>query len=90
MIKEGNVKVDYTDLVELGFNKVELSDCVHFSQYGYPYFVLAYGESDDQISMEWSPITREVNLYINTHLYQSCLTIDEVKNIIDMLEDEVE
>ena len=89
MIKEGNVKVDYSDLVELGFKKNYLDDCVHLHQYGYRYFVLAYGDCDDKVSMEWSPISREVNLYINTHLYQSCLTIDEVKNIIDMLEDEV-
>ncbi len=87
MIKEGNVKVDYSDLIELGFKKVELRDCVHFSQYGYPYFVLAYGESDDQISMEWSPVSREVNLYINEHTYKTGLSLDEVKNIVYMLKD---
>jgi hypothetical protein len=89
MIKEGNVKVNYSDLVELGFKKVEMNDCVHLSQYGYPYFILAYGEESDQISMEWSPVSREVNLYINAHTYQKGLSIDEVKNIINMLKEQV-
>ena len=88
MIKEGNIKVNYSDLLELGFQKVEFNDFVHLSQYGYPYFILAYGEDDDQISMEWSPVSREVNLYINTHTYQKGLSLEEVKKIIDMLEDD--
>ena len=88
-LEEKHVKVDYADLVELGFKKVELSDCVHYSQYGYPYFVLAYGEETDKISMEWSPVCREVNLYINTHTYQKGLSLDEVKKIIEMLSDDV-
>lgn len=87
MIKEGNIKVNYSDLVKLGFQKVEFNDLVHLSQYGYPYFILAYGEDDDQVSMEWSPVSREVNLYINTHTYQKGLSLEEVKKIIDMLED---
>lgn len=88
MIKESNVKVNYADLVELGFQRVEIRDFVHLSQYGYPYFILAYGEEDDQVSMEWSPVSREVNLYINTHTYQKGLSLEEVKKIIDMLEDD--
>ena len=89
MIKESNAKVNYSDLVELGFDKVELDDCVHLSQYGYPYYVLAYGEENEQVSMEWSPVSREVNLYINSHTYQTGLSLDEVKKIIEMLEEEV-
>lgn len=88
-LEEKNVKVNYSDLVELGFKKVELRDCVHFSQYGYHYFVLAYGEETDKISMEWSPVDREVNLYINAHTYQRGLSLDEVKKIINMLSDDV-
>lgn len=85
---KNNVKVDYWELLELGFEKEYLDDPVHLSQYGYAYFVLSYGCEDDQVSMEWSPITREVNLYINSHLYQKCLTLDDVKNIIEMLNDD--
>lgn len=88
MITNSYVKVNYSDLIELGFKKVEISDCVHFSQYGYPYFILAYGEEGDKVSMEWSPVTREVNLYINTHTYQTGLSLDEVKRVKDMLEDD--
>jgi hypothetical protein len=88
MITDSYVKVNYSDLIELGFKKVEISDCVHFSQYGYPYFILAYGEEDEKVSMEWSPVTREVNLYINAHTYQTGLSLDEVKRIIDMLKDD--
>lgn len=88
MITDSYVKVNYSDLIELGFKKVEISDCVHFSQYGYPYFILAYGEEDEKVSMEWSPVTREVNLYINTHTYQTGLSLDEVKRVIDMLKDD--
>ena len=84
-----NKKLNYSDLVELGFNRVDFNDHVHLSHYGYPYFILAYGEEDDQVSMEWSPVTREVNLYINSHTYQKGLSLNEVKNIIDMLNDEV-
>lgn len=82
-----NCKVNYSDLVELGFEKVELGDSVHLSRYGYSYFILSYGKDDDQISMEWSPVSREVNLYINSHTYQSGLSLEEVKDIIDMIED---
>lgn len=87
MIKEGNAKVNYYDLLDLGFKKEYLNDNVHLSQYGYPYFVLAYGNENDQVSMEWSPVSREVNLYINSHTYQRGLSLDEVKKIIKMLED---
>lgn len=88
MITNSYVKVNYSDLIELGFKKVEISDCVHFSQYGYPYFILAYGEEDGKVSMEWSPVTSEVNLYINSHTYQTGLSLDEVKRVIYMLEDD--
>lgn len=87
MNTERNVKVYYVDLIELGFKKVEFNDSVHFYEYGYPYFILAYGEENDQISMEWNPVSREVNLYINAHTYKTGLSIDEVKNIVDMLKD---
>lgn len=81
-----NRKVNYSDLVELGFKKMDIDDCVHQSQYGYPYFILTYGEEDDQVSMEWSPVSREVNLYLNSHTYQTGLSLDEVKKIIYMLD----
>lgn len=81
-----NTKVNYSDLVELGFKKMDIDDCVHQSQYGYPYFILTYGEEGDQVSMEWSPVSREVNLYLNSHTYQTGLSLDEVKRIIYMLD----
>ena len=85
MINERNTKVNYSDLIELGFKKEYLTDYVHEAQSGYPYFILAYGEDTDQVCMEWSPVSREVNLYINAHTYQKGLTLDEVKNVVDML-----
>jgi hypothetical protein len=84
-----NAKVNYSDLINLGFEKVEITDKIHQSQFGYPYFILAYGEEDDQVSMEWSPISREVNLYLNSHTYQTGLSLDEVKDIIRMLTEEL-
>jgi hypothetical protein len=84
-----NAKVNYSDLINLGFEKVEITDKIHQSQFGYPYFILAYGEEDDQVSMEWSPISREVNLYLNSHTYQTGLSLDEVKDIIGMLTEEL-
>ena len=81
------VKVNYSDLVDLGFVKVDMSeDCVHLSQYGYPYFILAYGKDDDQVCMEWSPVSREVNLYLNHQIYQTGLSLEETKRIVEMLE----
>ena len=80
-----NTKVNYSDLVELGFKKMDIDDCVHQSHYGYPYFILTYGEEGEQVSMEWSPVSREVNLYLNSHTYQTGLSLDEVKKIIYML-----
>lgn len=78
---EKNNKVNYADLLELGFKKVNCSDDrAHYHQYGYPYFFLSYG--NDMIIMEWSPTDREVNLYLNSHLYQKGLTLDEVKKVI--------
>lgn len=81
-----NTKVNYSDLVELGFKKMEIDDYIHQSQYGYPYFILTYGEEGEQVSMEWSPVSREVNLYLNSHTYQTGLSLDEVKKIIYMLD----
>ena len=80
-------KVNYFELIDLGFKKVEVNDRVHFKQFGYPYFFLAYGEEDDQVTMEWSPVDREVNLYLNSRTYQKGLSLDEVKNIVKMLEE---
>lgn len=87
MVKENN-EINYSDLIELGFKRVELSDGVHLKLYGYPYFYLMYGENDDMVTMEWSPVDREVNLYLNSHTYREGLPLDEVKDIVKMLEDE--
>lgn len=90
MSKENSVKVNYSDLVALGFKKVDCrGDHVHLSQYGYPYFFLAYGEEGDQVTLEWSPVDRNVNLYLNSHTYQTGLTLSEVKKIVNMLKDDV-
>ena len=86
---ENNVKVNYSDLVSLGFKKVNCEDdLAHLTQYGYPYFFLLYGEDGDTVSMEWSPTDREVTLYINSHTYRKGISLDEVKDIIKMLTDE--
>ena len=85
-----NAKVNYSDLIELGFKKIYCNeDAVFFSQYGYTYFFLAYGEEGDQVTLEWSPVDRNVNLYLNSHTYQSGLTLQEVKKIVNMLKDDV-
>ena len=87
---ENNAKVNYSDLIELGFKKFNCSeDKVFLSQYGYPYFFLAYGEEDDQVTLEWSPVDRNVNLYLNSHTYQTGLSLSEVKKIVNMLKDDV-
>ena len=87
-MSEGNNKINYSDLIELGFKRVECSDSVYYNQYGYPYFYLVYGdENKDTVSMEWSPVSREANLYINARTYQKGLSLDKVKDIIEMLKD---
>ena len=87
---ENNAKVNYSDLIELGFEKNNCSeDKVFISQYGYPYFFLTYGEEDDQVTLEWSPVDRNVNLYLNSHTYQTGLSLSEVKKIVNMLKDDV-
>ena len=71
----------------MGFKRIDCEeDFCHKSKYGYPYFFLVYGEEGEQVSMEWSPITREVNLYLNSHTYQTALTFYEVKKVVKMLE----
>ena len=89
MVKEGNEKINYADLIDLGFRKVDLTDNVHLKQYGYPYFYLIYGENDDMVIMEWSPVDREVNLYLNSQTYRSGFSLDEVKEIVRLLTTEV-
>lgn len=80
-------KINYSDLLELGFKRIDCEeDFCHKSKYGYPYFFLVYGEEEEQVSMEWSPTTREVNLYLNSHTYQTALTLYEVKKVVKMLE----
>ena len=88
-VKESNEKINYADLIELGFRKVEFIDNVHLKQYGYPYFYLIYGEDDDMVIMEWSPVDREVNLYLNSQTYRSGISLDEVKEIVRLLTTEV-
>ena len=85
-----NAKVNYSDLIELGFKKIYCNeDAVFFSQYGYTYFFLAYGEEGDQVTLEWSPVDREVNLYLNSQTYRSGISLDEVKEIVRLLTTEV-
>lgn len=81
-------KVNYSDLIELGFKKIECSDdFVHIKKYGYPYFYLLYGDEDvNQVTMEWCPIEQDVNLYLNGNTYQKGLSLEEVKRIVEMLE----
>ena len=95
MIENGNLeldltKINYSDLLELGFKRIDCEeDVCHQMQYGYPYFFLSYGEDGDQVNLEWSPTTREVNLYLNSQIYQKALTLVEVKKIVKMLEEEM-
>lgn len=91
MLEQFKEKVNYQELLELGFKRIEMSDDkVHYKRYGYPYFILAYGEDGvDQITMEWCPVDREVDLYINSHTYQKALSLDEVKNIVKMLKEKI-
>lgn len=84
----GNAKVNYSDLIDLGFKRVEFNDKVHLSQYGYPYFYLIYGEDGDTLIMEWSPTDREVTVYINSHTYRTGVSLEEVKKIVELLETE--
>lgn len=84
-MKESIEKVNYSDLVKLGFKRVEFHDRKHLSQYGYPYFYLKYGNDDDSIIMEWSPTNREVNLYLNSNTYRTGISLDEVKLIVRLL-----
>ena len=86
---EGNATVNYSDLVELGFRKINITDKIHEKQYGYPYYVMFYGLDDDQVTLEWSPVDRKCNLYLNAHTYQTGLSLEEVKEIITHLTDEV-
>jgi hypothetical protein len=95
MIENGNLeldltKINYSDLLEIGFKRIDCEEDICYQmQYGYPYFFLAYGEEKDQVTMEWSPSTREVNLYLNSQTYQTALTLFEVKKIVKMLEEEM-
>lgn len=82
-------KINYLDLVELGFRKVDLPDTVHLHKYGYNYFYLIYGKDGDRVTLEWSPTTREVNLYINSQTYRKALMLDEVKDVVRMLNTEL-
>lgn len=82
-------KVNYSDLLSLGFERIELKDKVHLSQYGYPYFILSYGNSDDILCMEWSPVSCEVNLYIKSRTYRTGISLEEVKHIVKLLESEM-
>ena len=92
MIKNGNVelnltKINYSDLLELGFKRIDCEeDVCHKMKYGYSYFFLVYGDEGEQVSMEWSPTTREVNFYLNSQIYQTALTLVEVKKIVKILE----
>jgi hypothetical protein len=85
-MEKNNVKVDYCDLVDLGFKKMDIDDSVHMMQYGYPYFILTYGEENDQVSMEWSPVDKEVTMYINSQTYKRGLTLEEVEKLVNMIE----
>ena len=85
MVKESNEKINYADLIDLGFRRVEFTDNVHLKQYGYPYFYLIYGEDDDMVIMEWSPVDREVTVYINSHTYRTGVSLEEVKKIVELL-----
>ena len=48
-----------------------------------------YGENDDMVAMEWSPVDREVNLYLNSQTYRSGISLDEVKEIVKLLTAEI-
>ena len=85
-MEKNNVKVDYCDLVNLGFKKMDIDDSVHMMQYGYPYFILTYGEENDQVAMEWSPVDKEVTMYINSQTYKRGLTLEEVEKLVNMIE----
>jgi hypothetical protein len=85
-MEKNNVKVDYCDLLDLGFKRMEIDDSVHMMLYGYPYFILTYGEENDQVSMEWSPVDKEVTMYINSQTYKRGLTLEEVKKLVNMIE----
>ena len=85
-----NEKVNYADLVELGFQKMNMEDRVHLKQYGYDYFILYYGECDDMLYLEWSTVSRELNVYIYAQTYRTGISLEEVKKIVELLKSEEE
>ena len=54
-------KLDYKDLVELGFERVESHDLAWENRYGYEYFYLVY-KLTDSVSLLWFPETRQSEL----------------------------
>lgn len=74
------MKIKYKDLVSRGFKRVELDCNVHCETFGYPSFVLAWEK--DNITLEWSPVDRKCNFYLNNNLLAKNISIGQIEEII--------
>lgn len=77
------MEINYKDLIDLGFKRIECKDEIFFNKYGFKYFFLSY--NNGSIGFNWGAITREVAMYIN-NIYYKNVNLEELKKIINLLE----
>lgn len=76
------MEINYKDLIDLGFKRIECKDEIFFNKYGFKYFFLSYNKGP--IGFNWSSTTRKTAMYINNRYYKD-VKLEEVKKIIPLL-----
>ena len=84
-------RINYADLIERGFNRIECHDTVFYDEMGYDYFVVQkviYKNHSKQVMLEWDTVNHHVNMIItdndggNIKGRIDDLTLEDIDNYI--------
>ena len=70
------ISIDYADVLELGFKRIELQDNLFFNQYGYHCFLMKFKISKT-LYFEWDCLSQKVFFFRNEEI--------DIKNKIEIL-----
>ena len=87
-------KINYKDIIDLGFEEVEFSDSVYEAVYGYPYCLITK-HLTKKIYLDWEKDTRRCKMIRidsaktgNIMAETPIMNLEQVKTLIDFFSDE--
>jgi len=73
------MKLNYTQVLDLGFKRIDVKDEIFFQQNGYHYFIVEL--KIGKYSFEWDTRTHEINMFKNNILIANDIPVSTIEYI---------